>query len=308
MSPYSSFAALLAIGALVCGCRTASEPSLPTTPILFASTTGPTEDLAAISIDGRRVFAPSELMNAGAADWSPDGRSITFERIVDGRSQIFIGSLDGSRPPKQITQCLANCYFPRWSPDGRVIAYWYNYPPIGGLGAADSGVTLLVDTTGANPREIVPTRWRTSGHTGPPASWAPDSKRFAFARPTGDLYVVSVDGGDAVQVPTDGPVGDAAWSPDGSRIAAYLHDGGIGLFDPTGLTAAIRLDVPTYVSNDDRFPAWSPDGRQLVFSADGSGGWLDLFIMNIDGAGRRQLTSTRGIHEYGARWNPVQPR
>lgn len=60
-------------------------------------------------------------MNAGAGDWASDGRQITVERIVEGRSQIFTGSLDGSKPAKQITQCLANCYSPRWSPDGRVI-------------------------------------------------------------------------------------------------------------------------------------------------------------------------------------------
>ena len=304
MSRYQSFLALLAVGPLVSGCRSESEPALPATPILLTSTTGLRQDLSAISIDGRRVVAPSALMNAGAADWAPDGRRITFERIVEGRSQIFTGSLDGSRLATQITQCLANCYYPRWSPDGRVIAYWHNYPPTGAPAIADSGVTMLVDTTGASPREIVPTRWRTSGHAGPPASWAPDSRRFAFARPSGDLFVVSVDGGDAVQVPTNARVGDAAWASDGSTIAAYLVDGGIGLFDPTGLTEAIRLDV----TNNYRFPAWSPDSRRLVFSADGAGGSLDLFIMNVDGAERRQLTSTGGIHEYVARWNPIQPR
>ena len=106
-------------------------------------------------------------MNAGAGDWATDGRRFTFERIVDGRSQIFIGSLDSSRPATQITQCLANCYSPRWSLDGRVIAYWYNYRPVGAPAAADRGVTMLVDTTGAGAREIVSTRWRTSGYAGP---------------------------------------------------------------------------------------------------------------------------------------------
>lgn len=41
----------------------------------------------------------------------------------------------------------------------------------------------------------------------------------------------------------------------------------------------------------DGAPAWSPDGRQIVFSVEQSG-HTDLYLMNADGSGRRRLTTT----------------
>ena len=58
MSRCQLFLALPGVVPLASSCRTESEPTLPATPILVTSTTGPKEDLSAISIDGRHVVAP----------------------------------------------------------------------------------------------------------------------------------------------------------------------------------------------------------------------------------------------------------
>jgi Tol biopolymer transport system component len=205
-----------------------------------------------------------------------------------------------------------NCFSPRWSPDGALIAYWSNYPPLGGAVAADSGVTIVADTTGANPREIVATRQRTSGYPGQPAAWSPDGRRFAYTYGDGRLFITGLDGSPAVLIALDELVSHAAWSPDGSRIAVHVPGGGIGLVQltnppPTGPASLVRFDT----ENDDFHPAWSPDGRQIVFATFVSVAGENVYhlaVINSDGTDRVDLTPGRQALAYLPRWNPASPR
>jgi Tol biopolymer transport system component len=88
---------------------------------------------------------------------------------------------------------------------------------------------------------------------------------------------------------------------------AVLHDrlvvetfDGIGIMAPDGgqrRTIAIGSDLDGAVT-----PAVSPDGRRIAFAGD-KAGQLDLYVMNVDGSGRRQLTSDLGQDLYPA-WSP----
>jgi len=91
---------------------------------------------------------------------------------------------------------------------------------------------------------------------------------------------------------------DPVWSPDGTLIAyskiSYGHSQ-IHLMDPfTGEDHA--LTNGRYNSEQ---PAWSPDGRQIVFVSS-STGIKKLYIIFIDGTGRRRLTRTPRDFEEGS--------
>src|SRR5215210_6907361 len=65
---------------------------------------------------------------------SPDGRWVAYVvTTVDQRqnrrlSQIWLAPVDGSRPPRQFTTSPQSSNSPRWSPDGRSLAFLSSRP------------------------------------------------------------------------------------------------------------------------------------------------------------------------------------
>ena len=50
------------------------------------------------------------------------------------------------------------------------------------------------------------------------------------------------------------------------------------------------------------WPRWSPDGRKLAFTSERDGNW-EIYVMNADGSGQRNLTRTTAL-DVGAAWSP----
>lgn len=82
-----------------------------------------------------------------------------------------------------------------------------------------------------------------------------------------------------------------AWSPDGSKIAVAMS-GSLWIVDP-GSGAAREL---TYNRKYHSMPAWSPDGRWLVYVADDGGGTIQLESVEVETGNSRPLTSDDQIY------------
>ena len=117
------------------------------------------------------------------------------------------------------------------------------------------------------------------------------------------------DGTGSVQLTDLFGDSDAAWSPDGSRIAfTRWHGGDFGSREIYTINAdATNLQRITNNEFDDNGPVWSTDGNNLAFVSNRAGAY-SVFLMNVDGSSAISLESnvTRLSfeHSFNPKWLP----
>jgi TolB protein len=138
--------------------------------------------------------------------------------------------------------------------------------------------------------------------------WSPDGRRILFvSNRDGDdeLYVMDANGANVRQL-TRNRRQDLTpqWSPDGTLIAFASDRNRPGQPEIWVMRAdgggARRLvatvDHPTW--QDLQYsPAWSPDGRRLIFSMTAADSNPELYGVAVDGSGLTRLTRTAGGSE-----------
>jgi Tol biopolymer transport system component len=143
-------------------------------------------------------------------------------------------------------------------------------------------------------------------------SLSPDRKWIVFDGPRPgpqgpqfDVQVVRRDGtGRKTLTSSDEREIEADWSPDGSRISysrLRLADADDWRLTWIWTMRSDGSDQRPLVNGNGA--QWSPDGKQLVFSAPAAGSDGDLFVINADGTGLRHLMVTPAI-ERPDDWSP----
>ncbi|OBU64541.1 transcriptional regulator [Stenotrophomonas maltophilia] len=97
-------------------------------------------------------------------------------------------------------------------------------------------------------------------------------------------------------------------SPDGSQVAYEgANDDGNGgsaiKVQTSGNAPARQLLAPPEGAND-RFPSWSPDGREIAFARFGANGSCQVLIASATGGALRQATRCDGTELLSFDWTP----
>ncbi|HEU0185747.1 MAG TPA: winged helix-turn-helix domain-containing protein [Blastocatellia bacterium] len=209
--------------------------------------------------------------------FSPDGDKIAFawNGENDDNSNIYVKQV-GTEALLRLTTNLAEDTSPLWSPDGRAIAFTrftgesvelYVVSPLGGL-----------ERKIADRREI--RHWVKSIvlHA---SDWSPDSKWLAISEATSSrdpvsLFLLSPESGEKrrITTPPTGTLGDSngVFSPDGKTMA-FVRYGSSG--DSDLYLASLAGAAPRRLTFDNARImklAWMPDGREILFLSNRSGG------------------------------------
>lgn len=236
-------------------------------------------------------------------------------------TEIYLSDMDGKNP-RRLTNNRFSDLFPNISPDGKRIVF-----ESGRLRSPGDPNNLsdlfIMDADGSNQRHLV---------RGSSATWSPDGRHIAFhasasgrgtmnrtnpgsATSDSDIFILNVDdflnGKGKPRNLTNDPAmidEDPDWSPDGKLIAftSYAvgvpHDNArsaeVFVINPNGREKPRRL---TRNNDEERAPAWSPDGKQIALTCKIDNSPLQACVMKSDGTNLRELTTDEG---RGAAWSP----
>jgi len=240
-------------------------------------------------------FAPYlSGISAMGLDFSRDGEWVTYNDASDGT--MWRSKVDGTQklqlvfPPMQ-------AYLPRWSPDGKQIAF-SGHPP------GEPWQLYVLPAEGGSPERI----YRGASNYVDP-SWSPDAKSLAFGENSlnnqgSAVYVLDLKTRKASKLPESDGLYSPRWSPDGRYIAAITLDSlKLMLFDFTTRkwTELARIFVA--------YPTWSRDARYLYFD-----GILDnqegSFRVQISDRKLERLFSLKGFQAAGGafgNWSGLAP-
>ncbi|HKQ76882.1 MAG TPA: protein kinase [Blastocatellia bacterium] len=185
------------------------------------------------------------------ASFSPDGSLIAFINDSGGVPQVWVKNLAGG-DPIPITTGELPAHRPRWSPKNDQILF------------SRGGSVWSAAPLGGIQRKVI--------EGGDNANWSWDGSRLVYEKDE-QIWTARADGSEQRKVegvPTpDNLLADRApaFSPDGSLIAFFQCSkgpiGDIWIIPSAG-------GQPRRLTYDDHFggaPAWTPDGRFIIFSS-----------------------------------------
>ena len=289
-----------------------------------------------------------KIVGVSSPRTSPDGKLAAFvvtrPNYADDRNESELYLVDlASGPPRQLTFERRQVSEPRWSPDGRWLAFL-------APDSAGKSQVWLMPMSGGDARRITRSKtdvqhysWRPDGSAIACAAADEEPKREGEAKHLAtmavgeqDLFLHSpmlsqhiwlqaIDTTAAQRLtsgpwslelvlPPGSPPSHLSWSPDGKQVAfARVPLPQSGHFD--SVTVGV-LDVASRairsLNGAERFqnnPEWSPDGRSIlyVYPRDGRGdlGWMtEIYLAPAAGGPGRSLTRALDRQTFGAEWMP----
>jgi dipeptidyl aminopeptidase/acylaminoacyl peptidase len=251
------------------------------------------------------VITPEDVLSVREVrelQLSPDGKQVAFTvrepadpKLPRARrtSNIWVAPIEGNEPPHTLISNLKNATDPRWSPNGRWLAF-----------LSDQGDSDSENSDGTKQVYLLPSDGRASTEriTSVPGgvedfAWSPDGKMIAFIardQPTaqelerqskGDdpievdsnfkysrLWVTNLSDRQAVQITRqDFEINEFAWSPNGDEIALVVARSQMAeaslLFSLLVVNRSTGKVARTLSTNVELTGGltWSPDGRWITF-------------------------------------------
>jgi serine/threonine protein kinase len=247
------------------------------------------------------------VASIGNADVNVTDGRLAFFRRANERIELVTASRDGAAVELVAQFPPARYYlYPRWSPDGKWIAFQ--------RGDSIRFDLFVAPATGGEPRQLTRDNIMMQG-----LAWLPDSSGVVYSSsrgntmpylPTSGLWQISLQGGAVRQV-TSGEISYV--HPDiaknGAIVAGRMRLAtDIWKFPADGspvenVSRGVRL---TQQTGQVLTPTPSPDDKEVAFLSD-SGGHANLWVINTETSQLRQITHERdpNVAVGVPVWSPV---
>src|SRR5256714_6727509 len=246
------------------------------------------------------------VKNVGDPQVSPDGRWVLYSvRTTDvganRRTTVTRLQPVAGGPARQFPAANTPATEARWSPDGKRIAY------IAG------GQLWIADATGANGHQISNVNGGASGPV-----WAPTGDRIAFVTgvyPDCDSDGCNIERAKAADTgKVKAHIADnllyrhwTEWTPATRSHLFIVSVDGTGLRD---VTMRVKYEVPPGPFGGSEAYAFSPDGRELTYSAKDQGradAWstdVNLYTVAVNGGAPALITGTTPAADHNPIYSP----
>jgi dipeptidyl aminopeptidase/acylaminoacyl peptidase len=244
---------------------------------------------------------------------SPEGKLVAYvvtkvDRAQNRRnSSIWMTATDGGRAPWQFTTAPQSSTSPRWSPDGKSLAFLSSRPaeatPAGAPGSAPAGTTepvraqvYLLSMNGGEAKRITNLKNGVSVFR-----WSPDGRRLVVVSRVGpsDSRPDNKDRSDVRHYKNSSyKFNDTGWFDD-RRTHLWLVE----------MNSGSAKQITEGDDWNDSDPQWSPDGTRLAFVSNRTGKEYeenrnsDVWVISAEG-GKLTKISDHDEADNQPRWSP----
>ncbi len=235
--------------------------------------------------------------------WSPHGYRIAYWSVPFSERDICTISAKGGKP-LCVTSDPALDWSPAWSPDGTFLYF-----------SSDRGGSVNLWRIGINEES-----GKALGNPEPITTPSQMAGYFSFSRDGQQMVFTSMDWTSNIAKISFDPVAEKTVgqssvvtqgtkrfitpspSPDNGWVAyqSWALQEDLFIVHPDGS----ELHQLTDDTAKDRTPRWMPDGKEIVFSSNRNGGIYEIWSIQTDGGGLRQITKKPANAGTGF-WGPI---
>jgi TolB protein len=255
-------------------------PGIAATRLLFVSG----KRVYRIDSDGEAaVPLTPEGVTALSPVWSPDGGTIAYTRLEEGRGGVIVQPLAGGTSQVAPGAQSGLNITPSFAPDGRTLAF---------ARSDENGTDIFTSNVADRCCAQRLTVGRFADNLSP--TFSPDGRRIAFVSTRSgppQIYVMAANGTDQeLLAPFDygatGASNAPEWSPDGSKVVFHRDVSRSPQIFSVDVSGRQVIQLTSSGRNED--PTWAPDGRHVAFISDRSGR-RQIWIFDIESGRVRQL-------------------
>jgi len=244
------------------------------------------------------IYSPSlrSLPNPSPRSVSPDGTKLIISSVEAGvgKYRLFVLDLKTGETHKLLYD-NASQVFPKWSPDGKHIAFVLMYENESRIYIADLVSDALVRVSGAHKWNYDP-------------CWSPDGNELYFLSygsdnftPPKDIFVFNLVGKEIRRLTDDSiRIIDFSLSPDGSRFVFTSYTTKVDIFT-MNVDGSNMKNITDDISSE-RNLVWSTDSSKITFSSERDGNW-EIYVMDSGGENLERITHDGGV-DTPIQWSP----